>query len=75
MDSKINIILKLQNVVNSRDRGGVDQSHQTKKNGTESWKEKKIYRELHVGDSWNSGLMPLSSFFASSLGGRLIKVD
>ena len=41
MDNKINIILKLQKVVNSRDRGGVDQSHQTKKNRTESWKEKK----------------------------------
>ena len=74
MDNKINIILKLQKVVNSRDRGGVDQSHQTKKNRTESWKEKNI-ENLDIGDSSNSGLMPLSSFFASSLGGRLIKVD
>ena len=74
MDNKINIILKLQKVMNSRDRGGVDQSHQTKKNRTESWKEKNI-ENLDIGDSSNSGLMPLSSFFASSLGGRLIKVD
>ena len=72
MDNKINIILKLQKVVNSRDRGGVDQSHQTKKNRTESWKEKKKIENLDIGDSSNSGLMPLSSFFASSLGALLV---